>query len=61
MQITKKDTKGDMLQDLTSFEFKSFFDNREIALSLKWMNYIPFILVEKSWDQCSVRPEAILV
>ena len=51
MQITKKDTKGDMLQDLTSFEFNSFFDYREIALSLKWMNYIPFILVEKSWDQ----------
>ena len=35
MHITKKDTKGDMLQDLTSFEFNSFFDNREIALSLK--------------------------
>ena len=35
MHITKKDTKGDMLQDLTSFEFNSFFDNREIASSLK--------------------------
>ena len=35
LHLTKKDTKGDRLQDLTSYEFNSFFDNREIALSLK--------------------------
>ena len=35
MHLTKKDAKGDMLQDLTSFEFNLFIDNRKIASSLK--------------------------